>query len=49
LQRWTFIALGIIVLLCIAMPVVSAVAALIDARNRTLHDRIVGVVVVPAA
>jgi uncharacterized RDD family membrane protein YckC len=47
LERWTFIAFGLVVLLCVVMPVVSAAAALLDARNRTLYDRIAGVVVVP--
>jgi uncharacterized RDD family membrane protein YckC len=48
LSRATLIVWLFIVLLCIAMPLVSALAALLDERNRTLHDRIMGTVVVPA-
>ena len=38
----------LVITLCSVMPVVALVSALFDARNRALHDRIAGVVVVPA-
>lgn len=43
------IVFGIVVLLCVSAPIVAFVSGLIDPRNRTLHDRIVGAVVLPAS
>ena len=39
---------GVLITLCIACPVIAFVSAAIDPENRALHDRIVGVVAVPA-
>lgn len=38
----------LVMTLCVVMPVVALVAALFDDRNRALHDRVAGTVVVPA-
>jgi hypothetical protein len=32
--------------LCVVLPLVALVAAIFDARNRALHDRVAGTVVV---
>jgi hypothetical protein len=37
-----------VILLCLVLPLVALASALRDNRNRALHDRIAGVVVVPA-
>jgi uncharacterized RDD family membrane protein YckC len=38
----------LLITLCLILPIVALVSALVDPRNRALHDRIAGVVVVPA-
>ena len=48
LSRGTIVVFGVIVTLCFAAPLIALVSALIDSQNRALHDRIVGVVAVPA-
>ena len=48
LSRVTIVAFGVVVILCVLAPVIALVSALIDDHNRTLHDRIVGTLVVPA-
>jgi hypothetical protein len=47
LSRLTLAAFGVVVTLCIAAPLVALVAALVDAENRALHDRVVGTRVAP--
>jgi uncharacterized RDD family membrane protein YckC len=47
LDSWTVALFVIVLTLCIAMPIVALIAALLDSRNRTLHDRVVGTIVVP--
>ena len=42
------VAFGVVLTLCLVAPLLAIVSALLDRQNRTLHDRIVGVVVVPA-
>jgi hypothetical protein len=37
---------ALVVLLCVAAPIAAFVSALIDQRNRALHDRVANVVVV---
>jgi hypothetical protein len=37
-----------VITLCVVLPLFALVSALFDARNRALHDRIAGVIVVPA-
>ena len=49
LSRITIVAFGVIVILCALAPIIAFVAALTDDQNRTLHDRIVGTIVVPAS
>lgn len=39
---------GLLFTLCIACPIIALVSAAIDSANRALHDRIVGLVAVPA-
>jgi len=46
---WTVALFALVVTLCVAMPLVTLVAATLDANNRTLHDRVVGVSAVPLA
>lgn len=46
LQRWSFIPSIGLGVLCITMPIVSAGAALLDSRNRTLSDRVAGIAAV---
>ena len=48
LNRLTIVAFGVIITLCLVAPLLALVSALLDAQNRTLHDRVVGVVAVPA-
>lgn len=38
----------LVIMLCLVAPVVALVSALFDTRNRALHDRVAGTVVVPA-
>ena len=47
LTRAGIVAFGIVLTLCVAAPLLALASALQDGRNRTLHDRIVGTVVVP--
>jgi len=47
LDWWNIFLFGMLVLLCIAAPVVAFFSALFDSRNRALHDRVVGTVVRP--
>jgi uncharacterized RDD family membrane protein YckC len=47
LSRVAIVVFGVVLTLCIAAPLVALVSALQDGRNRTLHDRIVGTIVVP--
>ncbi len=37
-----------VIALCVLLPIVALVSAVLDTRNRALHDRIAGVIVVPA-
>ena len=48
LSRMGFVAFGVVLTLCLTAPLLALVAALLDGQNRTLHDRIVGVLAVPA-
>ena len=41
------VASFLVLMLCAVLPLVALASASIDSRNRTLHDRIVGTVVVP--
>jgi len=36
-----------LIMMCLVLPLVALVSAMMDARNRALHDRIAGVTVVP--
>ncbi len=47
LSRTGIVAFGVVLTLCVIAPLIALVAALLDGQNRTLHDRIVGVLVVP--
>ena len=49
LSRGTLAVLFVILTLCVASPVIAVVSAMLDDQNRTLHDRIAGTIVVPAA
>jgi hypothetical protein len=48
LSRATILLFGVAVTLCMVAPLIALVSALLDRLNRTLHDRIVGTIVVPA-
>jgi hypothetical protein len=41
------VASFLVLILCAVLPVVALAAAAIDAKNRALHDRVVGTLVVP--
>ncbi len=47
LSRLGIVAFGVALTLCLVAPLLAIVSALLDRQNRTLHDRIVGVIVVP--
>jgi len=47
LSRLGIVAFGVVLTLCLAAPVLAIVSALLDRQNRTLHDRIVGIIVIP--
>jgi uncharacterized RDD family membrane protein YckC len=47
LSRLGIVAFGVVLTLCLAAPILALVSALLDQQNRALHDRIVGVLVVP--
>jgi hypothetical protein len=47
LSRATLGVFLLVVILCIASPIIAFVSALLDEQNRALHDRVVGAVVVP--
>ena len=47
LSRTGIVAFGVVLTLCLVAPLLALVSALLDRQNRTLHDRIVGVLVVP--
>lgn len=44
----TIVVFGVVVTLCIASPVIALVSAALDRNNRALHDRVAGVLAVPA-
>ncbi len=48
LSRLGIVAFGVVLTLCLVAPLLALISALLDGQNRTLHDRIVGVLVVPA-
>lgn len=48
LSRFTIVVFGILITLCLASPLIAAISAFFDAQHRALHDRMVGVAVVPA-
>ena len=48
LSRFTIVVFGVLITICFAAPVIALVSALLDAHNRALHDRIAGIVAVPA-
>jgi hypothetical protein len=39
---------GVVFVICAAAPLIALISALADAQNRALHDRIAGVIAVPA-
>jgi len=48
LTRTSIVVFAAIVVLCAIAPIIAFVSALLDAENRTLHDRVVGTIAVPA-
>lgn len=48
LGAWTVALFAVVVILCVAMPIITLVAATLDENNRTLHDRVVTVIAVPS-
>lgn len=47
LSSFTIVIFGIVVIVCIASPIIALVSAALNAQNRAFHDRIAGVVAVP--
>lgn len=48
LSQLTIVVFGVVIILCIASPVIAFVSALMDGQHRALHDRIAGTIAVPA-
>jgi hypothetical protein len=48
LEELTLAAFGLVVTLCTVSPLIALVSASMDRRNRALHDRVAGLVAVPA-
>ncbi len=48
LSRYTIVLFGVLMTVCIAAPIIALISAAMDAQNRALHDRIVGVLAVPS-
>ena len=44
----TIVVFGVVVTLCLACPLIALVSAALDRNNRALHDRVAGVIAVPA-
>ena len=47
-SRASFIAFGVLVTVCAVSPLIALVSAMLHPEHRALHDRVAGVVVVPA-
>lgn len=47
LNRASIVVLGVVMTLCVVAPLIALISALSDRLHRTLHDRIVGTIVVP--
>jgi hypothetical protein len=47
-SRATFVAFGVLVTVCVASPIIALISAVLHPEHRALHDRVAGVVVVPA-
>ena len=47
LNRLTLAAFCVMITLCVLAPLVALISAMLDAQNRALHDRIVGLIAVP--
>ena len=48
LSRLTIVVFGVLMVICIASPLIAFASAIFDPHNRALHDRLVGTVAVPA-
>ena len=48
LGRVTIVVFGVLVILCLASPLIALASAIVDLQNRALHDRLAGTVAVPA-
>jgi hypothetical protein len=48
LTNVTIVAFGVLISICIAAPLIALISATIDRQHRALHDRIAGVIAVPA-
>ncbi|MEX0750827.1 MAG: RDD family protein [Dehalococcoidia bacterium] len=49
LNVFALFVLTLVVLVCVAAPIVAFVSALLDADDRALHDRVAGTVVLPVS
>jgi uncharacterized RDD family membrane protein YckC len=47
LNRVSIVVFGVVMTLCVVAPLIALISALSDRLHRTLHDRIVGTIVVP--
>ena len=48
LSQLTIVVFGVVMIICVASPIIAVVSALMDGQHRALHDRIAGTVAVPA-
>jgi len=48
LSRLTIVVFGALMIVCIASPLIAFASALFDAQHRSLHDRLIGTIAVPA-
>ncbi len=48
LSRFTIVVFGVLIIICAASPLIALASALFDAQQRSLHDRLVGTIAVPA-
>lgn len=48
LSRLTIAAFVVLLVLCVASPIIALVSAFADEQHRALHDRLVGIIAMPA-
>lgn len=48
LSRLSIVAFGVLLTVCLLSPLIALISAALHSENRALHDRVAGVIVVPA-